>query len=235
MSKVDPSRRQRPSGWLRHYAGFLSPGAAAAMPVLLERDASLRLRRLAGTVGDRAAQRRRPTRPRMRALQATPGMRLRWRDVAAPAPPGPLGAIVHPIAASTCDIDCPIALGATQFPLPLHLGHECVAEVLSIGEQVESVKVGDRVIVPFQISCGECPPCQAGRTASCTAVVPAAAYGIGLATGHYGGALSDQLAVPYADAMLVPLPAGIDPAAAASLADNVCDAHRQSPPTCPPC
>jgi alcohol dehydrogenase len=234
MSKVDsPRRRQRPRGWLRHYAGFLSPGAAAAMPVLLERDASLRLRRLAGTVGDSASQRRKPTRPRMRALQAMPGVRLRWRDVPAPAPPGPRGAIVHPIAASTCDIDCPIALGATQFPLPLHLGHECVAEVLSVGEQVESVKVGDRVIVPFQISCGECPPCRAGRTASCTAVVPAAAYGMGLATGHYGGALSDQMAVPYADAMLVPLPAGIDPAAAASLADNVCDAHRHIAPHLP--
>jgi alcohol dehydrogenase len=134
MPNVDsPRRRQRPRGWLRHYGGFLTPNAAKAMPVLLERDALLRLRRLVGIVGDRASQRLAPTRPRMRALQVTPGMRLRWRDVPAPAPPGPLGAIVHPIAASTCDIDCPIALGATQFALPLHLGHECVADVLSVG------------------------------------------------------------------------------------------------------
>jgi alcohol dehydrogenase len=108
---IPAARRHRPHGWLRHYAGFLTPNATAAMPVLLERDRE-RLRR---------------TRPRMRALQAAPGARLRWHDVPVPAPPGPDGAIVHPIACSTCDLDCGIALGATQFALPLHLGHECVA------------------------------------------------------------------------------------------------------------
>ena len=83
----------------------------------------------------------------MRALQAGPGMRLRFTDVPAPAPPGPGAAIVHPIACSTCDLDCAIALGATQFALPLHIGHECVAEVLTVGERVTSVRPGDRVIV----------------------------------------------------------------------------------------
>ena len=227
------ARRQRPRGWARHYAGFLTPNAAAALPVLLERDGAQRLRRLAAGLADGTAQRVRPTRPRMRALQVLPGTRLRWRDAPAPAPPGPDGAVVHPIAASTCDLDCPLALGATQFALPLHLGHECVAEVLSVGERVHSVRPGDRVIVPFQINCGACAPCRAGRTGSCTSVVPAAAYGMGLATGHYGGAFSDELAVPYADAMLVALPAGIDPAAAASLADNVCDAYRHIAPHVP--
>jgi alcohol dehydrogenase len=233
MSTIPAARRQRPRGWLRHYAGFLTPTAAAAMPVLLERDSKQRLSRLTATIGDRASQRRQPTRPRMRALQVTPGARLNWRDVPAPAAPAPDGAVVHPIATSTCDLDCPLALGATQFALPLHLGHECVAEVLSVGENVSVAKPGDRVIVPFQISCGTCTACLAGRTGSCTSVVVAAAYGMGLATGHYGGAFSDQLAVPYADAMLVPLPPSIDPAAAASLADNVCDAYRHIAPHLP--
>jgi alcohol dehydrogenase len=227
------ARRQHARGWLRHYAGFLTPNAAAAMPILLERDGSERLRRVAGGLADGTAQRIRPSRKRMRALQIQPGMRLRWRDAPAPAPPGPEGAVVHPIAASTCDLDCPLALGATQFALPLHLGHECVAEVLSVGERVRSVRPGDRVIVPFQINCGNCAACAAGRTGSCTSVVPAAAYGMGLATGHYGGAFSDELAVPYADAMLVALPEGIEPTAAASLADNVCDAHRHIAPHVP--
>jgi alcohol dehydrogenase len=65
----------------------------------------------------------------LRALTASPGARLRWRDVPVPSSPGADGAIVHPIAASTCDIDCPLVLGATQLALPLHLGHECVAAV----------------------------------------------------------------------------------------------------------
>jgi alcohol dehydrogenase len=105
--------------------------------------------------------------------------------------------------------------------------------VLSVGERVSTVKPGDRVIVPFQINCGKCAPCRAGRTGSCTDVFPAAAYGMGLATGHWGGAFSDQLAVPSADAMLVALPDGIDPVAAASLADNVCDAYRHIAPHLP--
>jgi alcohol dehydrogenase len=230
---IPQARRNRPCGRLRHYAGFLTPNAASAVPLLLERNNEQRLHLLAATIGDRAAQRLRRTRPRMRALQAAPGLRLRWRDVPAPPPPGPLGAVVHPIAASTCDIDCPLALGATQFALPLHLGHECVADVISVGERVSAVKPGDRVLVPFQINCGTCVPCLAGLTASCTSVPPAAAYGMGLATGHWGGAFSDELAVPYADAMLVPLPTDIDPVAACSVADNVCDAYRHIAPHLP--
>jgi alcohol dehydrogenase len=230
---IPTARRKRPYGRLRHYAGLLTPSAAAGMPVLLERNAGQRLQLLGGVVADRARQRIRPTRARMRALEVAPGMRLRWREVPAPAPPGPLGAVVHPVAASTCDLDCALVLGATAFPLPLHLGHECVAEVLAVGEQVRTVKAGDRVLVPFEINCGTCVPCRAGLTGSCVSVPPAAAYGMGLATGHWGGAFSDQLAVPYADAMLVALPEEIDPAAACSVADNVCDAYRHIAPHLP--
>ena len=227
------SSRPRPRGWLRHYAGFLTPDTAAATPVLLERDRAQRLRRLGTTVGDRAGQRIRRTRPRMRTLQVAPGARLRWRDVPTPAPPGPDGAVVHPIACSTCDVDCGIALGASPFPLPLHLGHECVAEVLAVGERVRTVKPGDRVIVPFQINCGACPDCRAGRTGSCTGVPPASMYGMSLVGGLWGGAFADELPVPFADAMLVALPEGIDPVAAASVADNVCDAYRHIAPHLP--
>jgi alcohol dehydrogenase len=227
------TRRVRARGWLRHYGGFLSPSGGAAMPLILERNRSQRARRLAATVADRAAQRRRPARPRMRSLTAAPGARLRWREVSAPAAPGPDGATVHPIAASTCDIDCPLALGATQLMLPLQLGHECVAEVLEVGERVTTVARGDRVVVPFQISCGQCANCRAGRTGNCLAVPPLSSYGMGAVTGHFGGAFSDQLAVPYADAMLVPLPAGVDPVAAASVSDNLCDAYRHVGPHLP--
>jgi alcohol dehydrogenase len=108
-----------------------------------------------------------------------------------------------------------------------------VAEVLSVGDQVMSVAPGDRVIVPFQINCGSCPACLAGYTGSCASVPPVSMYGFGFAGGHWGGAFADELAVPYADAMLVALPNGIDPAAAASVADNVCDAYRHIGPHLP--
>lgn len=211
---------------------MLTPDAAVTARIAFERDVGKRLRLLGATVADRVGSAGR-SRPKMRALVATPGGKLYWRAVATPPPPGPKGAIVHPIACATCDMDCPVMLGATQIPLPLHLGHECVAEVLSVGEQVMAVRPGERVIVPFQINCGECAPCRAGHTGNCASVPPLSMYGFGLGTGHWGGAFSDELRVPYADAMLVALPDGIEPAAVASLADNVCDAYRHIGPHLP--
>lgn len=228
------AKAHRPRGWLRHYAGMLAPDSLAATRLTLERDAGRRMRRSAGVaVGSLTRSLRRRER-RMRSLVASPGGRVSWRSIAAPAAPGPRGAVVRPIAAATCDIDCPVMLGATQIPLPLHAGHECVAEVLQVGSQVRSVTPGDRVIVPFQISCGGCLSCLAGRTASCTSVPPVSMYGFGFAGGHWGGAYADELGVPYADAMLVPLPDGIAPDAAVSVADNVCDAYRHIGPYLPP-
>jgi alcohol dehydrogenase len=203
------------------------------MGIAAERDAGRRVRQVTATSLDRARQRLRPTRPRMRALQVAPGGRLRWKAVPVPAGPGPDGALVRPLACSTCDLDCAIALGASQFPLPLHLGHECVAEVLAVGERVSMFASGDRVVVPFQINCGRCRACLAGRTGNCTAVPPVSMYGMGLVGGLWGSAFAEELAVPYADAMLVRLPAGIDPVAAASVADNICDAYRHVVPHLP--
>ncbi len=221
----------RPYGWARHYAQLLGPGGTVAAALAFERNRDQRLKRITGAISSR--RRAAAGTGRMRALLAAPGGRLRWQDAPAPAPPGPDAAIVHPIAASTCELDCALALGATQLPLPLHLGHECVAEVLEVGERVATVRPGERVIVPFQISCGECPACRGGHTGNCASVPPISMYGFGIAGGHWGGAFSDRLAVPYADAMLVPLPPGIEPAAASGLADNVCDAYRHVAPHLP--
>ncbi len=225
-----PQHGRRPHGWLRHYAALLAPGAATAAQLALERNRGQRLSRLAAAAADRRGAR---ARPRMRALLAAPGGRLRWQEVLAPPAPGPLAAVVHPIAASNCELDCALAAGATQLPLPLHLGHECVAEVLEVGSQVTSVKPGDRVIVPFQINCGECAPCSQGLTGNCASVPPVSMYGFGLAGGHWGGAFSERLVVPFADAMCVPLPDGVDPAVACGLADNLCDAYRHIAPHLP--
>jgi alcohol dehydrogenase len=234
LSAASSSRvvRHRPRGYVRHYAGLMTPGAGAAIPALLERNRLQRLERLL-RVAATGAGRRRAGRRRMRALVAAPGARMRWRSVPAPVAPGPEQAIVHPLAASTCDVDCPLALGAMNLALPVHLGHECVAEVLAVGERVSAVEPGDRVVVPFQISCGSCSSCRAGYPGSCLSVPPLSAFGMGVGSGHFGGAFSDELVVPYADAMLVPLPDGVAPAAAASLSDNIADAHRHIAPHLP--
>lgn len=223
----------RPRGHLGHLAALASPAAAAALRVATERDARRRFERLRDATRDRIAQHVRPTRPTMRSLVAAPGGRLRWRELPTPPAPGPLGAVVHPIAVATCDLDRALLLGSAPFALPLCFGHECVAEVLRIGNDVTSVKVGQRVVVPFQISCGQCDKCRHGLTANCHTVPPISMYGFGVAGGHWGGALSDELAVPFADAMLIPLPDGVDAAAAASVADNVSDGFRHVGPHLP--
>lgn len=219
--------------WLRQARALAGPARPVAGRIMFERDANLRVRRLREAAMDAWRQRRRPSRPRMRTLVLVPGGRLAWRSVAAPPPPGPLGAVVCPLAVATCDLDRPIGLGATPFPTPLSFGHECVAEVLTVGSDVAGIQPGQRVVVPFQISCGACGMCRAGLTANCESVPPISMYGFGIAGGHWGGAIADEVAVPFADGMLVPLPDGLDPAAAASVADNVGDAYRHIGPYLP--
>ncbi|MBO0848913.1 MAG: alcohol dehydrogenase catalytic domain-containing protein [Pseudonocardia sp.] len=225
--------RFQPRGPIRRAATLLSPAATVAGQVALERDAGVRVERLISAATDRIREHRHPRRPRMRALIASGGGRLGWRDVPAPPDPGPDGALVRPITVATCDLDRALALGATPFPLGLGIGHECVAEVLLVGERVSSVEPGQRVCVPFQINCGRCGACRAGLTSNCTAVPPLSMYGFGVGGGHWGGVLADQVAVPYADAMLVPLPDGVDPVAAASVSDTICDGYRHIAPHLP--
>jgi alcohol dehydrogenase len=77
--------------------------------------------------------------------------------------------------------------------------------------------------VPWKIACGNCRQCLAGRATACTAVPRHAAYGVP-AGGHWGGLFSEVVLVPFADAMLVPLPPGLNPLAVASASDNLTDA-----------
>jgi alcohol dehydrogenase len=102
-----------------------------------------------------------------------------------------------------------------------------VAEVLEIGDAVTTVTAGDLVVVPFQISCGECTPCLRGRTGNCASHPRLSTYGLGEMGGlRWGGLLADLALVPHADAMLVPVPSGVDPLAVASASDNIADGWR---------
>jgi alcohol dehydrogenase len=150
---------------------------------------------------------------------------LEWRDVPEPKLEGDGEALVRPIAVATCDIDKMVVRGLVPAEEPLPFGHECVAAVTDVGDSVASVKPGDLVSVPFQISCGECDRCRRGQTGNCERVERMATYGLPIGT-NYGGFLSDTARVPFADAMLVPVPEGIEPEAVASLSDNIPDAWR---------
>lgn len=162
--------------------------------------------------------------------------RLEWREVPEPQLSGSLEALVRPLAVARCDLDAAILFGKVPLRGLFALGHEFVAEVIACGESVKKFQPGQKVVVPFQISCGSCPRCQKNLTGRCSNVPPGslsiagAMYGLGSAGGHWGGALSDIVRVPYADSMLVLIPEGIDHRSLASASDNLPDAWRSVGP-----
>jgi len=152
---------------------------------------------------------------------------VRWEDRPDPELASDSAAIVRPVAAATCDIDVAALLGRYPLEGPYPLGHEGVAAVVEVGDRVSSVHVGQLVVVPFQISCGACPNCARGRTGNCREHPPLSTYGLGTMGGlGWGGLFADLARVPHADAMLVALPEGVDPAAVASASDNIPDGWR---------
>jgi threonine dehydrogenase-like Zn-dependent dehydrogenase len=167
----------------------------------------------------------------MRQLTFVGPGRLVWDDVASPELGGGTDALVRPIAVATCDLDAAVMSGRAPLPGPYAFGHEFVADVVEVGDAVTRARPGDQVIVPFQVSCGTCDPCRRGLTGSCATAGAGAAFGMApIARREWGGALSDLVRVPYADAMLVGLPEGIDPASVASVSDNVPDGWRAVAP-----
>jgi alcohol dehydrogenase len=157
---------------------------------------------------------------------------LTWEEVPAPRLQGPGEALVRPVAVASCDLDTAIVRGdAPVFTGPFPIGHEFVARVVEVGEGVRSVSTDDLVVVSCQICCGTCDPCCAGRTGRCETLTGTPMYGIGASGGSWGGAIADLVRVPFADAMLVPLPGGVDPIAVASASDNLAEAwHAVAPP-----
>ena len=174
--------------------------------------------------------------------------KLEWKDVEPPRIEGKDQAIVRPFAVAKCDlddaflfnnIDLKIKAGSAlglidpQYKTafgnllkgPFPFGHECVAEVTEIGEGVQNFKIGDVVSVPFQISCGHCINCNRGYTSVCDNTPPVSSYGFGKHL-QFGGAMSDFIKVPFADAMLLKIPQNVDPIHLASLSDNIPDAYR---------
>ena len=150
-----------------------------------------------------------------------------WRDAPDPTIAGPGQALVRPIAVACCDLDVAVSQGRLPMPPGHAVGHEGVAEVIDVGSNVAGVRIGDRVVVPFQLNCGTCAACRRGVTGSCAALPLMAMYGMAPLAGLDGGGfMADVILVPYADAMLIPFPSGVDPVAIASMSDNIPDGWR---------
>ncbi len=155
--------------------------------------------------------------------------RLEWQETPEPALEGPGEALVRPVVVANCDLDRTVVAGKAPFAGPFPIGHEFVAEVVEVGAHVRTVRTGDLVVVPWKIACGVCERCAAGLPSNCKAVPELAMYGLPIG-GAWGSALSDLVRVPFADAMLVPVPSGMSPETIASMGDNLPDAWRTVAP-----
>ncbi|HEY3510211.1 formaldehyde dehydrogenase, glutathione-independent [Kribbella sp. NPDC051137] len=120
----------------------------------------------------------------------------------------PHGAILKVVATNICGSDQHMVRGRTTAPAGLALGHEITGEVVEVGRDVEFIKVGDLVSVPFNIACGRCVNCKEGKTGVCLNVNPdrpGSAYGY-VDMGGWVGGQAEYALVPYADWNLLRFP-----------------------------
>jgi glutathione-independent formaldehyde dehydrogenase len=111
------------------------------------------------------------------------------------------GVILKTTATNICGSDQHMVRGRTTAPEGQTLGHEITGEVVEAGRDVEFIKVGDLVSIPFNIACGRCRMCMEGHTGVCLNVNPAragAAYGY-VDMGGWRGGQAEYVLVPYAD------------------------------------
>src|SRR3954471_14294104 len=118
------------------------------------------------------------------------------------------GVILKIVCTNICGSDQHMVRGRTTAPSGLVLGHEITGEVIETGRDVEFIKKGDIVSVPFNIACGRCRNCKAGQTGICLNVNPSrpgAAYGY-VDMGGWVGGQAEYVMVPYADFNLLKFP-----------------------------
>jgi threonine dehydrogenase-like Zn-dependent dehydrogenase len=145
---------------------------------------------------------------------------VRVENVPEPTIVNPHDCIVRTTLAAICGSDLHLYNG--YIPAMLKgdiLGHEFMGEIVEVGPEVQNVKVGDRVVVPFPISCGHCFFCQQGLWSSCDNTNPkaglmeaafgytiAGVYGYSHLYGGYQGGQSEYVRVPFADVGPIKVP-----------------------------
>ena len=119
-------------------------------------------------------------------------------------------AIIRITSSCICGSDLHMYEGRTAAEPGIVLGHENMGIIQEVGVAVTERKVGDRVVMPFNVACGFCKNCLGGFTGFCITVNPGfagGAYGY-VAMGPYVGGQAEYMRVPYADFNCLPLPSG---------------------------
>jgi threonine dehydrogenase-like Zn-dependent dehydrogenase len=137
----------------------------------------------------------------------------------------PNDAIIRVTRAAICGSDVHIYHGLVpDTRVGSTFGHEFTGIVEEIGSSVKNLKVGDHVLVPFNISCGSCFFCSKELFGNChstnpNSTVAAGIYGYSHTTGGYDGGQAEYVRVPFADVGPMKIPAGMDEEDALLLTD----------------
>jgi alcohol dehydrogenase len=135
------------------------------------------------------------------------GEPLAIEDVDAPEP-APHGVVVETEACGICRSDWHVWQGDWDWlgidaDAGQILGHEPAGHVVAVGDEVETVREGDHVAIPFNLGDGQCPECRTGHSNTCENGMP-----LGFIE-QAQGAFAEQVHVPFADHNAVELPAGV--------------------------
>ncbi|MCW2608396.1 MAG: putative alcohol dehydrogenase [Frankiales bacterium] len=141
----------------------------------------------------------------MRAMTYRGPYKVRVEEKDRPRIEHPNDAIVRVTLAAICGSDLHLYHGMLPDTRVGHtFGHEFVGVVDEVGSSVQNLKVGDRVMVPFNIFCGTCFYCARGLYSNChnvnaNATAVGAIYGYSHTAGGYDGGQAEYVRVPFAD------------------------------------
>ncbi|MBT2503161.1 zinc-dependent alcohol dehydrogenase [Curtobacterium sp. ISL-83] len=141
----------------------------------------------------------------MRAMTYRGPYRIRVEEKPDPRIEHPNDAVIRVERAAICGSDLHLYHGMMPDTRVGHtFGHEFIGVVEQIGSSVQNLSVGDRVMVPFHISCGTCWYCARGLFTNChnvnaNATAVGGIYGYSHTTGGYDGGQAERVRVPFAD------------------------------------
>jgi glutathione-independent formaldehyde dehydrogenase len=144
----------------------------------------------------------------MKALVYEGPFEIAMKEVEEPKLSADTDAVLEVTSTAICGSDLHMYHGRTAAQPGVVLGHEIMGVISEVGAGVRSIKVGDRVVLPFNISCGFCYNCVRGDMHACLTANPhsaGAAYGY-VGMGPYRGGQAERVLVPYADYNCLKLP-----------------------------
>lgn len=144
----------------------------------------------------------------MKAISYQGVRKMAVSELPKPKIKSPTDAVLRVTTTGICGSDLHMYDGRTPLDKGTVVGHEIMGVIEQVGEAVQSIKKGDRVVLPFNISCGTCFNCHRGHTEACLTMNPEephAAYGYA-GMGPYQGGQAEFVLVPHADFNCLKLP-----------------------------